>query len=212
MNFNKTLLNCLCYQKITVQAKFLWVLLESQNKNSDGYFQLSISTWVNLLDISPSNLKRQLKELNDHSLIKREYRSDSSGGNKLFIKIIYPENLDNMTFLGFFDGYEERLDRYGNQTIVARFKDLLSLNNKISLKYTWCDLTPEDENTISLKKVDVESYISFKCKVKVTLTSFYLYDIHNIIKLKGFNGNGEGTANSHCCYEDKKGNYQQQYI
>ncbi len=181
MHIDQSLFKKIVRQHISDSVKLSWIAIKLEEYERDGFTYIDQKTWEEKYGTSIPTFQKHLKILDDQYLLERDYRSDYTGGKKLYVKPIEPETLDNMTFFAKFDEIEEETHRFG-ATKKARFSDVHNINQTICINSTWLDLKPEDGNSNTLERLNVEKgdYLCFKARVTKTEKGYFLTNIHNI--------------------------------
>jgi hypothetical protein len=186
---NRNLVTCLHNQNVSDSAKILWLLINSEEKDPDGFVYLSQTDWADKYSFSVPKLKKNLKSLNDQHLIVRNYRSDSGCGKKLYVKPLPPETEDDMTFFGEFDCIEEIVHEKLGLTRCAWFKHVANTNRSIKQPIIQVVLKPNCLNSQALEHMEKGDLIVFKATVIRGDKGFYFKNIHNIIPREEFYNN-----------------------
>lgn len=157
------ILEKLSYQNITNTSKWLWLLLNSEEKDKDGFFHLCQREFAEKLSISRRQLIKYLNDLDEKHLIEKDLRTTPVAGDRarrrLFIKIRKLETVNNMTFFATFE-------RISEDQKIAYFKDIYNVIQDIHFNQLELQLDKVDYNLQALKRIDVGSLIVFNACIQ----------------------------------------------
>lgn len=133
MQTSKKTLNNLSKQNILPQVQYLWIHINEEEKDLDGFCLFKKDDWAYRLKKSPRTITRHLRSLTNTRLIEKLYRSTGyKQGVHLFIRPLEPETNDCMTLFATLHKCE-LLDQV-EPVIQLHFQDVYNRSGTIRFK------------------------------------------------------------------------------
>ena len=172
------------YQKsISLGAKLLLLGMMTEKYENDGFFQFSRTEWQDKTNFSRSQLTRELKQLEEKSLIQKEFRQGSGKGKKLYAKILDLETENNMTF------YAEFLEIQVIKCITSSkllhrtvLRKIQSLQEHHYIPWAFFYLEKESADYSFFSTLRPREKIFFKASITGTNNKYHLSNITHIKK------------------------------
>lgn len=134
MQTSKKTLTNLCKQELLPQIQYLWIHINEEEKDSNGWCLLKREEWALKFKKSTRTITRHLTALEKSNLIEKAKRSDGyKKGVHLFVRPFPPETLECMQFYATFISAVPLDD--DKRSVLVTFLDAYNRTGDISFKY-----------------------------------------------------------------------------